>query len=405
MRAREHPDRVAVTEPHGATLTYDQLNTAANRLAHTLNERGVRPGDLVGLHLTHSATYITALLAVLKAGAGYVPLEPGLPPGRLTLMATEPHLAAVITTPAHPWTPTQAPAPDSASAPAPAQAQAPAQVPASASAQASASAPASARVPAPVPVLDLTAEAETIAAQPDTNPGHPADPERVFYIPYTSGSTGRPKGTLVPHRAINGFFTDVHYATWGPDAVTLLHSALSWDGNLVEILPPLLTGGRVVVHTGTNRDPLTVAETVHTHQVTHLFLPTTAFNTIISTSPHLLANVQQLLFGGEAATVRHVRTALTELPATRLANCYGPSECTVFATAHLITPADLDRPTIPIGTPIGDRTVHLIDPDTGQTITEPGQTGEICISGPSLAHGYLNRPALTATHFRPNPGL
>ncbi|MEU1883849.1 AMP-binding protein, partial [Streptosporangium sp. NPDC020072] len=259
--------------------------------------------------------------------------------------------------------------------------------------------------PAPVPVLDLTAEAETIAAQPDTNPAHPADPERVFYIPYTSGSTGRPKGTLVPHRAINGFFTDVHYATWGPDAVTLLHSALSWDGNLVEILPPLLTGGRVVVHTGTNRDPLTVAETVHAHQVTHLFLPTTAFNTIISTSPHLLAGVQQLIFGGEAVTVRHVRTALAELPATRLAHGYGPSECTVFATAHLVTPADLDRPTIPIGTPIGDRTVHLIDPDTGQVITEPGQTGEICISGPSLAHGYLNRPALTATHFRPNPGL
>ncbi|MFC3983412.1 AMP-binding protein, partial [Streptosporangium jomthongense] len=124
------------------------------------------------------------------------------------------HLAAVITTPAHPWTLTTAQAP----------AQAPAQVPASASAQAPA------RVPAPVPVLDLTAEAETIAAQPDTNPAHPADPERVFYIPYTSGSTGRPKGTLVPHRAINGFFTDVHYATWGPDAVTLLHSALSWDG-------------------------------------------------------------------------------------------------------------------------------------------------------------------------------
>ncbi|MEU1737656.1 AMP-binding protein, partial [Streptosporangium sp. NPDC020145] len=342
MRAREHPDRVAVTEPHGATLTYGQLNAAANRLAHTLNNRGVKPGDLVGLHLTHSATYITALLAVLKAGAGYVPLEPGLPPGRLTLMATEPGLAAVITTPAHPWTPTQAPAP--AQVPASAPAQAPAQ--AQAQVQASASAPAPARVPALVPVLDLTAEAETIAAQPDTNPAHPADPERVFYIPYTSGSTGRPKGTLVPHRAINGFFTGVHYATWGPDTVALLHSALSWDGNLVEILPPLLTGGRVVVHTGTNRDPLTVAETVHAHQVTHLFLPTTAFNTIISTSPHLLANVQQLIFGGEAVTVRHVRTALAELPATRLAHGYGPSECTVFATAHLVTPADLDRPTI-----------------------------------------------------------
>ncbi|MFD0889911.1 AMP-binding protein, partial [Streptosporangium algeriense] len=362
---RQHPDRIAITEPNGTTLTYTQLNTAANQLAHTLNTRGVKPGDLVGLHLTHSATYITALLAVLKAGAGYVPLEPGLPTARLTLMATEPHVAAVITTPAHPWTPTD--------------------------------------LPTPIPVLDLQTDAPAIAAHPGTDPTHPADPERVFYIPYTSGSTGRPKGTLVPHRAINGFFTDVTYTTWGEDAVTLLHCALSWDGNLVEILPPLLTGGRIVVHTGPDRDPLSVAETARAHQVTHLFLPTVAFNTIITTNPHLLAGVRHLMFGGEAVTVRHVRTALTELPDTRLIHCYGPSECTVFATAHPVTPADLDRPTIPIGTPIGDRRIHLIDPTTGQAITQPGHTGEICISGPSLAHGYLNRPTLTATHFRPNP--
>ncbi|MFF0577995.1 non-ribosomal peptide synthetase [Streptosporangium saharense] len=352
-RVREHPDRVALTEADGVSLTYGQLNAAANRLAHALNTRGVRPGDLVGLHLAHGASYVIALLAVLKAGAGYVPLEPGLPTARLTLMATEPDLAVILTT--QPWTLTDA------------------------------------------PVLDPT----DVAAHPDTNPTHAADPERIFYIPYTSGSTGQPKGTLVPHRAIPGFFTDVSYATWGPEAVTLLHSALSWDGNLVEILPPLLTGGRIVIHTGPNRDPLSVAETAQAHQVTHLFLPTVAFNTIITTNPHLLTNVRYLMFGGEAVTVRHVHTALTELPGTRLIHCYGPSECTVFATAHPVTTADLNRPTIPIGTPIGDRQVHLINPDTGQTITEPGQAGEVCISGPSLAHGYLNRPTLTATAFHP----
>ncbi|MFF4988228.1 amino acid adenylation domain-containing protein [Streptosporangium saharense] len=352
-RVREHPDRVALTETDGVSLTYGQLNAAANRLAHALNAHGVNPGDLVGLHLAHGASYVIALLAVLKAGAGYVPLEPGLPTARLTLMATEPDLAVILTT--QPWTLTDA------------------------------------------PVLDPT----DVAAHPDTNPAHPDDPERIFYIPYTSGSTGQPKGTLVPHRAIPGFFTDVSYATWGSEAVTLLHSALSWDGNLVEILPPLLTGGRIVIHTGPNRDPLSVAETAQAHQVTHLFLPTVAFNTIITTNPHHLAGIKYLMFGGEAVTVRHVQTALTELPDTRLVHCYGPSECTVFATAHPVTPADLNRPTIPIGTPIGDRQVHLIDVETGQTITEPGKPGEVCISGPSLAHGYLNRPTLTATAFRP----
>ncbi|WP_184724863.1 non-ribosomal peptide synthetase [Streptosporangium saharense] len=352
-RVREHPDRVALTEVDGVSLTYGELNVAANRLAHALNAHGVNPGDLVGLHLAHGASYVIALLAVLKAGAGYVPLEPGLPSARLTLMATEPDLSVILTT--QPWTLTD------------------------------------------TPVMDLT----DLAAHPDTNPAHPADPERVFYIPYTSGSTGHPKGTLVPHRAIPGFFTNVSYATWGPEAVTLLHSALSWDGNLVEILPPLLTGGRIVIHTGPNRDPLSVAETAQAHNVTHLFLPTVAFNTIITTNPHHLAGIKYLMFGGEAVTVRHVHTALTELPDTRLIHCYGPSECTVFATAHPVTAADLNRPTIPIGTPIGDRTVHLIDVETGLLVTEPGEPGEVCISGPSLAHGYLNRPTLTATAFRP----
>ncbi|WP_344929932.1 AMP-binding protein, partial [Streptosporangium carneum] len=146
---------------------------------------------------------------------------------------------------------------------------------------------------------------------------------------------------------------------------TLLHSALSWDGNLVEILPPLLTGGRVVIHPGPHRDPLTVAETVHATGVTTLFLPTAAFNTIMSAQPELLRNLRCLMFGGEQVSPKHVRTALTALPDTRLVHCYGPCECTVFSTAHPVTPADLDRPTIPIGRPIGDRRVHLIDPDTG----------------------------------------
>ncbi|MEV8639462.1 amino acid adenylation domain-containing protein, partial [Streptosporangium sp. NPDC051023] len=358
---RDNPDATALIEPHGRTLTYTQLNTAANQLARALHTRGVKPGDLVGLHTPRSANYIIALLAVLKAGAGYVPLETGLPDERLKLMATEPAITTVITAAPLTWTHT------------------------------------------PTPHLSLDDDATFITSHDPTNLGIAANPEDIFYIPYTSGSTGKPKGTLVPHRAIPGFFTNTDYATWGPDATTLLHSALSWDGNLVEILPPLLTGGRVIIHPGPERDPLTVAETAHTTGVTHLFLPTAAFNTIMSSDPHLLTGIRYLMFGGEQVSPKHVHTALTSLPGTRLIHCYGPCECTVFTTTHHVTPADLQRPTIPIGTPIGDRRVHLIDPATGHETTTPGQIGEIHISGPSVAHGYLNRPTLTATHFLPNP--
>ncbi|MFI6541422.1 non-ribosomal peptide synthetase, partial [Nonomuraea sp. NPDC050547] len=235
----------------------------------------------------------------------------------------------------------------------------------------------------------------------DTNPNLPINPDDPFYLPYTSGSTGTPKATLVPHRAIPGFFLGAGYASWTPHTTALLHSALSWDLHLLEILPPLTAGSRLIIHTDPDTNPLTVAHTAHATHVTTLFLSTASFNTVITTQPHLLTNIYHLIFGGETAIPTHVATALATLPHTHLYNAYGPVETTVWAMIHPITPDDLDQPGIPLGRPLGDRRIQLLNPDL--TPTPPGQIGHLHISGPGLAHGYLNQPATTARHFTPDP--
>jgi amino acid adenylation domain-containing protein len=360
QQVRMSPAAVALVDPGQGSLTYAGLNARANRLAWLLLASGVRRGDLVGLRARRSADCVTAMLGVLKAGAAYVPLEDGLPADRLRQMAAECEPRLIITIPPLEW-----------DGPGPA-------------------------------VLSLAREAAGLTRQPDRNPGLTVSPEDLMYVPYTSGSSGQPKGTLVPHRSIPGFFAGTDYASWGPGHVSLLHSALSWDGHVLEIYPALLTGGRVVIAQD-SADPAAVARTARAQGVTYLFLTTTVFNTIVDHDASLLAGVRDLLVGGEPASRDHVARAMTALPGTRIVNGYGPSECTAFSTVHVITEADLSRgrPGLPIGRAVGDRRVCLLGPG-GQPVPD-GTPGELCVSGPGVAHGYLRRPVLTAERFVPDP--
>ncbi len=358
-QVRRSPDEPALCEPGIAELTYTQLDAEANRLANALVELGVRRGDLVGLRLGRSARYVVAMLGVLKAGAAYVPMDGSLPAERLALIAGETNPRVVVTEGTERWQVTSA------------------------------------------TELSLDRDAAMIAARSAVAPEVDSDPEDLFYLPYTSGSTGRPKGTLVPHRAIPGFFTGVDYATWGPGSVTLMHSALSWDMHLIDVFPALLSGGRVVVHTGPAGDPLAVVESARRHRVTVLFLATAAFNAVAELAPESLRDLPVVVVAGEALPVRTVAAALRAAPETRLVNGYGPSECTAFVTARVVTEADVAEGTIPIGREIGDRRVYLLN-ERGRPAA-PGEVGEICVGGPAVAAGYLDRPEQTAARFEPDP--
>lgn len=358
-RVAAAPDLPALREVDGTRVSYGELNARANRLARALIARGIRRGDLVGLRANRSVECVVAMLAILKAGAGYVPLEGGVPEQRLRDIADECRLRVIVTASPLTWD------------------------------------------PAHTPVLDLGGDAAEIARQAPDNPAVEVGPDDVVYVPYTSGSTGRPKGTVVPHRGVPGFFTGADYASWGPGTVSLMHSALSWDGHVLDLYPALLSGGEVAVFDGPAGDPLAVAHAAEQAGVTVLWLTATAFGLVVRADPFPLAGVRHLLVGGEDLPVEQVRRALNALPDTALVNGYGPSECTVFSTVRTLTADDAARTLLPIGAEVGDRRVHVFDRRLNPVPV--GMVGELFVSGPAVSHGYLGRSAMTAAAFVPDP--
>jgi len=182
--------------------------------------------------------------------------------------------------------------------------------------------------------------------------------------------------------------------------VVLQHSSVSWDALTLELWPAILSGGTCVLYPGQTSEPGLLGEQVRRHGVNTLWLTASYFNLIVDTTPEILEGVAQLMTGGEAVSVPHVRRALELYPQLRLVNGYGPSETTVFATCYPV-PAGFDAPVVPLGRPVGDRRVYLLD-GRGELVPE-GVAGEVCIGGPAVARGYLGRPGLTAEKFVPDP--
>ena len=229
-------------------------------------------------------------------------------------------------------------------------------------------------------------------------------PDNLAYIIYTSGSTGIPKGTEVPHRSFIGFMFGVDYIKLDADNIWLQHSSISWDALTLELWPPLLYGGRCVLFPDNVPTPENLSKIIKEEGVNILWLTCALFNLIIDTIPEALLEVKQLIIGGETLSVSHVRRALDLLPQTQIINGYGPSECTVFTSCYVI-PKQLDQNvnSIPIGKPIGDRRVYLLDHNL--QLVPIGVPGEVYIGGKSVARGYLNQPILTHEKFIDNPFL
>ena len=344
-------------------LSYYELNRRANQLAHYLQKLGVKPDVPVGICVERSLEMVIGLLGILKAGGAYVPLDPIYPPDRLAFMLEDVQAPIILTQqqwehkfPAH-LTPK---------------------------------------------LVDIDLDWEIISQESQENPSSEVSPENLAYIIYTSGSTGKPKGTEIPHCSISGFMFGVNYRRLDSKQTLLQYSSISWDALTLELWTALLHGGRCVLYPGTIPTPDDLIQIIQQYGVSILWLTSAFFNTIIDYIPEGLSGVQQLLIGGEAISLANVRRAMELLPSTQIINGYGPSECTVFSCCYPI-PRSLGENvrSIPIGRPIGDRKVYLLDSYLNKVPI--GVTGEICITGPSLARGYLNRPTLTAEKFINNP--
>ncbi|MEK9521053.1 amino acid adenylation domain-containing protein [Streptomyces venezuelae] len=337
-------------------LSYRELLHRVDELRAALRSGGVRPGDLVALHLDRTADLPAALLAVLATGASYLPLDPGYPADRLALVLRDSGAALVLAD----------------REPSPAVAEA---------------APAVLRLPA------ATERAPERAA--DTAPG----PDDVAYVLYTSGSTGRPKGVSVGHRALVNLLTSfADRLAAGPGHTWLGLTSLSFDISALELYLPLITGGRLVLAPeGLAVDGPGLLALIGAEGVTHVQATPSGWRVMLTAGTGLdaLSTVTGLA-GGEALPLPLARTLRGRT--ARLFNVYGPTETTIWSTCAEL-PAEPDR--VGIGRPIANTQVYVVDALLRPTPL--GVPGELLIGGDGVAHGYLGRPELTAERFVPNP--
>jgi amino acid adenylation domain-containing protein len=355
------PEAPAVVSD-SVTLSYRELDVRTSRLARHLQRLGVKPGMPVGLCLERSSELVEVVLGILKAGGAYLPLDHSHPVERLRFTTADAGASMLVTRR------------DMAGR--------------------------LATVAEQVVVIEDLAEA--LAREDPTAPEAGATARSLAYIAYTSGSTGTPKGAAIQQRAVNRLVRAVDYVALGPDTVTLHAAPLAFDASTFEIWAPLLNGGCCVIYTDPVITARGLAACIERHRVNTLWLTSSLFNALVDESPECLRGVCQLLTGGEALSVSHVRRALAALPETRLFNGYGPTECTTFTTVHPI-PRDLgpDTRSIPIGRPIRDTRVYVLD--ERRRLVPTGVAGELYVGGEGLAKEYVNRPELTAERFVPDP--
>ncbi|MFF9027204.1 amino acid adenylation domain-containing protein [Streptomyces iakyrus] len=357
-RAAADPDAVALVA--GDTrLTRSEVNARANRLARALRARGVRRGDAVLLRLDRSVDAVVAILAVLKAGGTYVPLDPRQPAARTELIVRDTRPALLLTT-------RDAPPLDGVSR---------------------------------LDLDDPTTAAE-LAAGPAADLRLTASPADAAYVMYTSGSTGRPKGITVTHANVAALASDPCWSDAAHDRV-LLHSPLAFDASTYELWVPLLRGGQVVVAPPGDLDVPTLAGLITGSGVTGLWLTAALFDVMAEHDPGCFAAVRQVWAGGEALSPAAVGRVLAACPGTVVVNGYGPTETTTFATSHAVRDLAPDAPAVPIGRPLAGTRTYVLD--AGLHPVPEGVVGELYIAGSGPARGYLGQPALTAQRFVADP--
>jgi amino acid adenylation domain-containing protein len=358
-QVEQTPDAVAVVY-EDQKLTYRELNARANKLAHHLQNLGVRPEMLIGISMERSVELVVGLVAILKAGGAYVPLDPTYPKERLRLMLEDAQLQLLLT-----------------------QQHLLEQLPSDGR-----------------KVVCIDSDWEATARENAANLACQLKAGDLAYVIYTSGSTGKPKGVAVPHQAISRLLFNTNYINIQSCDRVAQVSNISFDAATFEIWGALVHGAQLI---GITKDivlsPDEFVTKLQQQEISTIFLTTALFNQLANVVPDAFKNVRHLLFGGEAVDPSSVKAVLKNGSPQRLLHVYGPTECTTFSTWYLIQ--DAQGATIPIGRPIANTQTYILD-----RYLQPvpiGVVGELYIGSSGLAKGYLNRPELTAERFIPNP--
>ncbi len=354
------PDAPAVRYD-GRTLTYSELVGYAGRVSEALRAAGVRRGSVVAVLDRPSVRMIVVFLAILQAGGAYLPLDESNPHERNLFMVRDSGAGLVLAD--------------------------------------------DVRAEGHPEAFPLSAVDSMLSV-----PLHGDEPRGLVpaatamdaaYVMYTSGSTGTPKGIAIPHRAITRLVVGTDYVDLGRDDVVAQASNASFDAATFEIWGALLNGGLLI---GLPKEQLLISRElkgfIDEHRVTTLFLTAAVFHLHATESPASLEGLRNLLVGGDVMDASVSRALLEAGAPHRLLNAYGPTEATTFSTAHVVDRTSAAAAALPIGRPIANTLVRILD---GPRRVAPGEVGELHIGGDGLALGYVNRPSLTAERFVADP--
>lgn len=353
-----NPDQVAV-KFSGESVTYGELNERANQLAWELRNWGVKANTVVGMLVERSIDMMVGIWGILKAGGAYLPIDPGYPLERIYYMLEDSETELLLT---HRGLDEQ--------------------------------------IDFQGEIIDLdTAE---LYQRDTSNLEQINTSEDTVYIVYTSGTTGLPKGILTKHHNVSRVVKETNYIEITPKDRILQLSNYAFDGSVFDMFGAHLNGARLVMLK--KEDILEInklAETIRSEGITIFFVTTALFNTLVDTNLEALQNIRKVLFGGERISVPHAARALDFLGEDKMIHVYGPTESTVYATYYFINEVDPKATNIPIGKPLANTEIFVLDQELN--LVPIGATGELCITGDGLANGYLKRPELTMEKFVDHP--
>ncbi|MBJ6764887.1 non-ribosomal peptide synthetase, partial [Myxococcaceae bacterium JPH2] len=345
----------------GLSLSYQQLDERSNQLAHLLLSRGVSPGSFVALFLERSFDLFVSLLAILKAGAAYLPLDSSFPKARLALLLSDSSPSLLLS---HSHLSHLLP---------------------------------SSSVPS------LLLDSSPLDSFPSSPPLSFSSPLSLAYLLFTSGSTGRPKGVLVPHQAVLRLVSSSpSFIRFGPSFSFLQLAPTSFDASTLEIWGALLHGAPLFIPPPHPLSLEDIASLIRLHSPSSLWLTSALFDSLCLHHPDALALVPQLLSGGDVLSPSLVRNHLSRLPPlSSFTNGYGPTENTTFSSTHSLSSSSSFSSSVPIGRPLPLSSTFVLD---DSLLPCPiGVPGELFVGGLGLAWGYLSSPHLSAERFLPNP--
>ncbi|TQK75360.1 non-ribosomal peptide synthase protein (TIGR01720 family)/amino acid adenylation domain-containing protein [Brevibacillus sp. AG162] len=357
QQAKAAPHRIAAILGR-KTLTYGELHEGSNRLAHLLKERGIGPGSIVAVHLRHSFELLISLFAVLKSGAAYLPMDPAYPSDRISFLLKDSRAALLLADESF-----------------------------------------SAGAEVVTDIIRVNELANDAGSPEDLETSMNA--EAPAYVIYTSGSTGLPKGVVVTERGL------VNYVWWamksylrGPDDVSALYTSLAFDLTVTSIYPVLICGGAIAIYPA--KEDEFVLDLLLREGVATVVKTTPAHLALIREKRYPDAAVHTLIVGGEDLKASLAADVLSIFDGrVSIFNEYGPTETVVGCMFHRYDQADGRKGSVPIGRPIFNTRLYLLDP-RGEPVPI-GQKGELCIAGDGVALGYLNRPELTVERFVQDP--